>query len=1274
MRILRIQVENLNSLYGTHTLDLERDLGGAPIFLIRGPTGAGKSTLLDAVALALFGRTARLESQQVKGVDALDPDDPRAVLSTDAGAGYAEVDFSLLHEGARQTYRARWTVRRARSQPDGRFQAPSRSLIRLVDGEEQRPAIVESERKDAQSHFESILRGMSFDDFTRSVLLAQGAFEAFLKASEGERAGLLERLSDVRVFRRIGEASRARHEAARQAVAIAEAGIGDVRTLDDASVASLQADLTSAGARLSELTAARARARTEAEGRAELARAIRRQDAVRVELAHMAAQAPEIDALRQALELHATARNAVARGADAATRAAQVAIRGSRLDALTAEAVAASPRTHAAEAARDVATARVIEAEAERERMRPILEDIRERLGAHARQRRLLEVAEAGLAEGLRQRDEAVRRQAEATERLVNAEEATARGRVALAELCAGRDPADFRAEVARAVELFAVHEDAVSRLGEAQAAARRSAERTSEAEVALAGATKAALAAARHVEVTTQEAAAASGLLRAAAGTRAPEAALEVAEDDERAARARLDRLGRLTTERTRLAAREALGPDLETDCAGARERLAAALSRKASLEANLRALDAEETATREAELHLRGVVEVARRRGLLRGGEACPLCGSADHPYVDGGHAPPEEAGQLALAKQLAEQLRKDAARRETMQQDLQVLPLQACLATEAQADAALKAHVEALAGLRDACAAAATEAGLEAAASDADIRDARAATENAERSATTARRTLREALARSAEADRALREATHVHTVAEVRKSDALRALAVARQALAETAAVEGAARAAAQEAEAAVGEALTGLGVVAPDTTLGEAVAACSTRAAKVGPWQARLDARIADIARAQAEVERLHGEIAGRDATVVDQQDHLRALRLEAGRLEAAAAEASHAIGGQAPDAVDALLDATVKHATNQLATATQACADEVRRREVIEAQRVFEAAELDRERTALKAAHEALNAALGSGPGWGALADAQAALLAPDVTVAHETAIEAAEEQALALRGREAAARDELARASADGEAAGWRAAEATLPFADDADRATEDARGRLVALDADVDAATLAVHALRMRLAEDLELRTRLADRLAVIAGLRDEASRWEAIHKLVGAGPRPGDAFVRLAQAFQLEELVARANARLTTLSRRYRLAVRHADGLPTLSFDVRDLEQAARTRPTTTLSGGESFVLSLALALALGDLQGVEMPIETVLIDEGFGTLDAASLGAVLSALETLHASAGVQVGLISHVPLLAERIPARISVVPCGQGRSEVRVER
>ena len=207
MRILRITVENLASLAGRHTVDFTAEpLRSTGLFAIIGPTGSGKSTLLDAMCLALFHETPRLQqgSRQTQvGSDALSENDSGNLLRRGTSFGLAEVAFVAV-DG--QTYTARWSLRRARNKVDGNLQKFAASLHRGdLRNDEQGEVVVAAKKTEVLAAIEERL-GLNFKQFTRAVLLAQNEFSTFLRAPEGERATLLEALTDTSHFTRISKA------------------------------------------------------------------------------------------------------------------------------------------------------------------------------------------------------------------------------------------------------------------------------------------------------------------------------------------------------------------------------------------------------------------------------------------------------------------------------------------------------------------------------------------------------------------------------------------------------------------------------------------------------------------------------------------------------------------------------------------------------------------------------------------------------------------------------------------------------------------------------------------------------------------------------------------------------------------------------------------------------------------------------------------------------------------------------------------------------------
>ncbi|HEX9289653.1 MAG TPA: SbcC/MukB-like Walker B domain-containing protein, partial [Anaeromyxobacteraceae bacterium] len=215
------------------------------------------------------------------------------------------------------------------------------------------------------------------------------------------------------------------------------------------------------------------------------------------------------------------------------------------------------------------------------------------------------------------------------------------------------------------------------------------------------------------------------------------------------------------------------------------------------------------------------------------------------------------------------------------------------------------------------------------------------------------------------------------------------------------------------------------------------------------------------------------------------------------------------------------------------------------------------------------------------------------------------------------------------------------GEVAAARAA------AEDAERAAADALARLE-------------HQVRT----DDDRRARVAE----LAPRRAQQARrhrtWAALSDVIGSAD--GKKLKVFAQSLTLDALLAAANHHLVDLAPRYR--VMRVPGTD-LDLQIVDDDLGAEVRSVNSLSGGESFLVSLALALGLSSLSTRAVRVETLFVDEGFGTLDRDTLDHAVVALEGLHAR-GRTVGIISHVPELQERLGVQVRVEPVGTGRSRV----
>ena len=239
MKVLSIRGENLASFAGAFELLLDREpLAAAGVFALTGPVGAGKSTVLDAMALALFGRVPRLEGGG-KGVKiqgngesaaaALGSKDPATLLRRGTTRGFAEVEFK---GGDGNRYRARWSVHRARNRPAGKVQSPVHQLF-AVEGEtpDEHREMTGAHNRETAAQIESCL-GLDFDQFRRSVLLAQGEFAAFLKAKSDDRAQLLARVTGTEIYQRLGRMAFDRSREASRELEDFESRLASLSVLD----------------------------------------------------------------------------------------------------------------------------------------------------------------------------------------------------------------------------------------------------------------------------------------------------------------------------------------------------------------------------------------------------------------------------------------------------------------------------------------------------------------------------------------------------------------------------------------------------------------------------------------------------------------------------------------------------------------------------------------------------------------------------------------------------------------------------------------------------------------------------------------------------------------------------------------------------------------------------------------------------------------------------------------------------------------------------------
>ncbi len=189
-----------------------------------------------------------------------------------------------------------------------------------------------------------------------------------------------------------------------------------------------------------------------------------------------------------------------------------------------------------------------------------------------------------------------------------------------------------------------------------------------------------------------------------------------------------------------------------------------------------------------------------------------------------------------------------------------------------------------------------------------------------------------------------------------------------------------------------------------------------------------------------------------------------------------------------------------------------------------------------------------------------------------------------------------------------------------------------------------------------------------DKERRSQSQEMTIRLAGLRKDLDKWSLLNRMIGSAK--GDKFANYAQSLTLKNLLAHTNRRLKDLSDRYLLNRPGSDG----TLSIIDQYQGNIERAVTTLSGGEVFIISLALALSLSDMASKNIALECLFIDEGFGTLDQETLDIAMNTLEKLQSENQKMVGVISHVEALKERITTQIQLKKNAQGYSKIAIIR
>jgi exonuclease SbcC len=1212
MKILAIRLKNLASLAGPFELDFTAEpLASAGLFAITGPTGAGKSTLLDALCLALFGAIPRLNNVGQSKVPEIDGDistnDPRNLLRRGTGSGYAEVDFVGIDK---RRYRARWETNRARDNATKKLQA-SRQTLTDLDSEQ----ILSSQNK---SEYKTLLEtrlGLNFEQFTRAVMLAQSEFSAFLKADDKERSELLEKLTDTAIYSQLGRRAYGKSKEAEEALKTLNAQAGNLTPLEPEQRAELELRFADAQQQLKVAQAQLRQLELKQQWLSELNRLRDSHLAASEQLASAQQTLDNQNADRQQLgqlERLAPQRHLFGQRKKLDTQLSPLA---ATVEAHAQQQAELQTRLTDLEAQLATAQSALVQAQEQQQTAAPNLRAaFEQQVQLNHLNNELQQISEQARVAGQTSTD----------------------GQAALNQLTDQQRQVETRLQtIAEQLQNSA----ALDSLSQSWAAYRPRLQqivllssRLNKGREELPALEKAAT----QAEQVLSERRSALQALYDGAEVKADAVGQEIERlgqllQDNRLQHSASDSLERLWQRHQDIAGRL---HDVQTQQQQATERRAQGIAQGLKLKGEHEA----------AEQALKVTVELLQRQRLARSAsveqlreqlvdhQPCPVCGSEDHPYHQSdallqalsGHDDSEETAARSKVSQLSEKLAElrtevtelnNQLKQSKPQQDQLGEQLQK-LTPELEAHGLFPRLLEQPEHLRS------------------DWLSERLHQLTQEILSSEQRQTRLLKVQRDAESlQQQVQAAREASQQAMKLLDDQQRNISLDNQAF-ETSLMEFEPLLPAESLplwrESAT-ESFLQL-----DNDIARRVEQLdqqkdeqqehSERAKKIEREQIaqesrvqqhqQLQQRLEASQQQQAVVQQRLQEILGEHSSAEHWQRQLEQTVEQARQAQASIAEA-------------------LQQARRESIKLTTELEGERQRQQGLQQ----ELADLDRQISEWRSQHSELD---------DAALDALLSLSDDSVSQLRQRlqASEKAQEQAKVLvQERETQLQQHQAQHADMGDSEQLTAAlYEAQSLSTNHDQLCAD---------------------LRAQISEDERRRTANSELQARIQAANSEYLRWARLATLIGSAE--GDKFRKIAQAYNLDLLVHHANAQLKQLVRRYRLK----RGGSMLGLLVMDTEMGDELRSVHSLSGGETFLVSLALALGLASMASSTLKIESLFIDEGFGSLDPESLQLAMDALDGLQAQ-GRKVGVISHVQEMHERIPVQIQVRCQGNGLSTLEV--
>ncbi|NNM53860.1 MAG: AAA family ATPase [Spirochaetales bacterium] len=1185
MRILNVRFANLNSLRGEWFIDFTAPEYSNGLFAITGPTGAGKSTILDAICLALWGRTPRLGSISSSSND---------LMSRQTGECSAVVEF----ETRGQRYRCSWGQKRAHGQPNGKLQNQLRNLANLTTS-----VTLGATINEVASAIEKVT-GMTFERFTRSLLLAQGAFASFLQASPDERGPLLEQITGTKIYSELSRQTYARLQQETDRLDQLKSQLQGQTPASPEEIADWQAQVATLETTSQDQQNERQIYQEGLDWRRSLAKLAQQAEELAKQEALLSQQELDFEPHRQRLERawQAATLRAFFQELDQSRReAAQL---QTDYEAACAEQTIREQNLALRQAEFDAASSRFEHKRGQERELTPVWNQLRDlNLLVKEKQTALRSVEQAA--------QEGQQRLKQAQQTLEKAQQDAQNSQQNVQNLSQSLEADPQRTLPIVLPELKILMQAVLAAQANVKAftvKAQQAASAVEERQKEFQTVQQALALAQREVEGAQQSLRESDAAFAEAGGVKLKDVQTQLDHAKEEL------RLAQLRAELS--------------DLVQKRESVQKSLTQQRQIHAQTEELyTVVQTNVRlageKADLRAQ-ILSLEEHRSQLSEGVPCPLCGSLEHPW----------------AQQLPQEARTD-----TDEVAVQRRQAEKLLTEVTELKVAIGKNETLVQGLSDTCAqkeqelASAREAGVS------DTLDLE-----------TQQRVYKQLLAQkeqTAHAEEGLTRAQEWLAKAEL----AWRNLQ-ANQKLAQSQ-LENAQNLASDTDE----------GRLRAEGTLEQ------TRVALWGAWTwgtnddprvimpgeeflVRLTQKAANLTAQEEALKQAQKRCHDAEQAVIQGLYDTQRLDEESQRLSTAvqtAQEALQALEGQRRDVLsragltEVPSEETFRAQIQQLRLEVDACQQnlheaklamaaiqeridqltrscEEKQHSVIQRQRDFD---VRRQEAGFsdQNAFETSRADLGRIPewesAWSELQTARAGLAARQKAWTEQQAIEVARQVTpLTL--------DELEQASTRLE---------------DQRRETQQKLG-----------------AIQAKLNELARLESLAADLLGQENRQQALVDDWAALRALIGSAD--GKKFRNFAQGLTFDRLLHHANQQLARLSDRY-LLVQNGP----LELGVLDNYHGGDTRTTRNLSGGESFMVSLALALGLSGMTSRQVRIDSLFLDEGFGTLDEDALDTALETLSALH-QGGKLVGVISHVAQIKERIGTQIRVTPLRGGVSRL----